>query len=67
MNGDKAVNALDSALLARYIGRWSGVAVDTDAADVNKDGKINALDSAILKRHIAKWPDYRTLPYKEGV
>ena len=63
VNGDGSVNALDSALLARYIGNWPGITIDRNAADVNHDGKVNALDSAILKRHLANWADYATLPH----
>lgn len=57
------VNALDSALLSRFIAKWQGVTINLDAADVNKDTKVNPLDSAILKRHIANWTAYKELPF----
>ena len=63
VDDNEKVNALDSAILSRFIAKWQGVTVNLDAADVNKDTKVNALDSAILKRHVANWAEYRSLPY----
>lgn len=63
VDDNEKVNAIDSAILSRFIAKWPGVMVNLDAADVNKDTKVNALDSAILKRHVANWAEYRSLPY----
>ena len=62
VNDDGKINAIDSALLARYIANWTGVTLNKNAADINADGRVNALDSAILKRHLACWDTYEVLP-----
>ena len=48
LNNDGKVNALDSAIMLKYI-----KAGETPAdADINSDGKVNALDSALLLKII---------------
>lgn len=61
VNGDDKVNAKDVMLLARYVSKWPGIVLNTEAADINADGKINAKDVMYMARCVAKWPGY-TLP-----
>ncbi|HEX2925814.1 MAG TPA: pectinesterase family protein [Ruminiclostridium sp.] len=52
VNADGAVNALDFALLKKYL--LSGVSdgMNLTAADLNKDGSVNAIDLALLKSYL---------------
>ena len=56
------VNAMDHALLGRYLAKWDVTLKRMDAADLDSSGKVNAMDHAILGRHLAKWEGYETLP-----
>lgn len=49
LNGDGSVDALDYALMKKYILYPTGD-VDLNVWDMNKDGEINALDLALLKK-----------------
>lgn len=51
VNVDKAVNALDLALLKKYLLNNSTV-IDLKNADLNGDGTVNALDYAALKKKL---------------
>lgn len=56
INGDGAVNAVDSNLLKRIIAgtlTYDDMTATMFAADVNDDGTVNAVDSNLLKRVIA--------------
>ena len=65
VNDDGSINALDRAVLARYLSKWIGYEqINTMAADVNCDGRVNTLDRAILARYISGWTGYETLPYE---
>lgn len=52
LNNDKEINAIDFALLKKYLldGDASGIALNS--ADINKDGAVNALDFATLKLYL---------------
>jgi hypothetical protein len=55
LNGDGSVNALDLAMLKKYLlGNISDFPVEDDlgAADVNGDQNIDALDYAVVKSYI---------------
>ena len=49
VNMDGTTNALDFALLKKYLLNPTGVSIDTLAADMNNDGSVNAIDLALLK------------------
>jgi hypothetical protein len=51
VNDDKMVNALDFALLKKYL-LDNSQKINTENADMNSDGVINALDFAKLKQLI---------------
>ena len=55
MNGDKVVNAKDSMIIRRHLGRAALLTEEGQkySADVNDDGKINAKDSLKLRRFLA--------------
>ena len=52
LNSDGVINALDFALMKKYL--LSGVSdnVNLSAADVNADGVVNAIDLALLKSYL---------------
>lgn len=54
LNGDGAVNGIDSGLLLQYLAEWDVEIVEA-AADVNADGVINGIDSGILLQYLAEW------------
>jgi hypothetical protein len=60
INGDGKINAIDYALLKRYV---LGTVMLCDdelvRADINNDEKINAIDYAMVKRYILKGPSER--------
>ncbi len=49
VNDDKTVDALDLALLKKYLLN-SSTTINTTNADMNKDGAIDAIDYALLKK-----------------
>lgn len=49
LNNDKEVNAIDFALLKKYILSGNADGINLVNADLNKDGAVNALDFASLK------------------
>ncbi|ADL52517.1 glycoside hydrolase family 9 protein [Clostridium cellulovorans] len=51
VNGDTKINAIDLAMLKKYILDNSTV-IKTANADMNNDGKINAIDLALLKKKL---------------
>ena len=60
INGDGKINAIDYALLKRYV--LGTVMLSDDElvrADINNDEKINAIDYAMVKRYILKGPSER--------
>lgn len=54
VNGDGEVNAIDGAILSRYLAKWK-VEINRANADINGDGEVNSADGALLSRHLAKW------------
>lgn len=54
VNGDGEVNAIDGAVLSRYLAKWK-VEINQANADINGDGEVNSADGALLSRHLAKW------------
>ena len=62
LNNDGAINALDFALLKKYL--MSGISdnINLAAADVNADGSVNAIDFALLKSYLLQ--KITSLPYK---
>jgi len=53
VNGDKVVNAIDFALLKKYLLGLSTLSEDTlKKVDLNQDSKVNAIDLAIFKQYI---------------
>ncbi|ADL52801.1 cellulase family glycosylhydrolase [Clostridium cellulovorans] len=59
LNNDKKVNAIDFALMKKYI-LDNSTPIDLKIADLNGDGKVNALDYAVFKKfllgQITKFP-----------
>lgn len=49
LNDDKEINAIDLALLKKYILSGNAEGINLVNADLNKDGEINSLDFASLK------------------
>ncbi len=67
IDSDGIVTNKDSAIVARYLARWTGYEVTNplynfDAADVDCDGVVTNKDSAIIARHLARWTGYEALP-----
>jgi len=52
INSDKTVNALDYALLKKYLLSGTSTGLDLKAADVNGDNTVNAIDFAVLKQYL---------------
>lgn len=52
VNSDGSVNAIDFALLKKYLLNSSSVTIDTTNADLNEDGVVNAIDFALLKKKL---------------
>ena len=52
LNSDGKIDALDFALLKKYILTGTSDGVNLQAADVNADGKVNAIDYATLKSYL---------------
>jgi len=63
VNNDGKVTAMDSTILARWLGKWENVVINEEAADVDADGNVTPLDLTILRRHLADWAGYEILPY----
>lgn len=53
-NGDGKANAMDVAVLQRYLNGWD-VTVAVATSDLNGDGKINAMDLGLLQRLLVGW------------
>jgi len=49
VNGDKVVNAMDYAILKKYLLNGSSVTINQANSDLNGDSKVNAIDFAKLK------------------
>lgn len=49
LNEDGSVDAIDFALLKKYLLDPSG-SIDTEISDINKDGEVNVLDLAAMKK-----------------
>jgi hypothetical protein len=49
VNMDGTTNAIDFAMLKKYLLNPTGTSIDTLAADMNNDGSVNAIDLALLK------------------
>lgn len=52
VNRDGAVDALDFALVKRYLLTGAEEGMDLHSADVNKDNSVNAIDLALIKSYI---------------
>lgn len=52
LNGDKVINALDFALLKKYLLEGTATNINLSAADINTDGAVNAIDLATLKSYL---------------
>jgi endoglucanase len=52
LNNDKQVDAIDFALLKKYLLNNEQEGISLKNADVNKDGEINAIDFANLKQYL---------------
>jgi hypothetical protein len=52
LNEDGAVDALDLALLKKYLLTGAAVKINLSAADVNASGTIDAIDLALLKSYL---------------
>ncbi len=52
VNRDGAVDALDFALVKRYLLTGADEGMDLHSADVNKDSSVNAIDLALIKSYI---------------
>ncbi len=52
INGDGIVNAVDVALLLKYISGIEVSYIDIDKADINSDGKYDILDVIALQKYI---------------
>ena len=60
-NNDGKINAVDKAVLNRYLAGWEGYkdrVTNKAAVDFNNDGKVNGVDKAILNRYLAGWEGY---------
>ncbi|MBQ9805139.1 MAG: hypothetical protein IJW49_01325 [Clostridia bacterium] len=56
VNLDGEVNAIDVAVLRRYLAGWPEYQeICSEVADVNKDDQINAIDVALIRRYLVKW------------
>ncbi len=65
-NGDGAVDAVDVAVLRRYIaGSWEGPFCE-EAADVNGDGELDSTDILLLRRYIVGGYGVVFTPRTEG-
>ncbi len=69
VDGDGIVTNKDSAIVARYLARWTGyeatnAAYNFNGADVDGDGVVTNKDSAIIARYLARWTGYEALPKK---
>ncbi len=67
LDNDGIVSNKDSAIVARYLARWSGYEITNplynfSAADVDCDGIVTNKDSATIARHLARWSGYEMLP-----
>lgn len=60
------VGLADVMQLRRYVAKWKGYTVNTDAADLDCNGKVSIRDVTILERYIAGWKGYETLPMKKS-
>lgn len=55
VNGDGAINVIDSNLIRRAAAKLGNLTdIQSVAADVNRDGKINVLDANLIRRYAAK-------------
>lgn len=55
VNGDGAINVIDSNLIRRAAAKLGDLTdIQNVAADVNRDGKINVLDANLIRRYAAK-------------
>lgn len=63
VNNDGKINSKDRILLSRYLAKWQGYSVGTNASDLNRDGVVDAKDRVILARRLARWDGFTTLPY----
>ena len=52
LNGDKQVDAIDFALLKKYLLNTDPTGINLRNADVNKDGEVNAIDFANLRLYL---------------
>jgi Dockerin type I repeat. len=55
VNADGSVNALDFALLKKYILTGASDGTNLQAADVNNDSSVNAIDLALLKSYLLEF------------
>lgn len=51
IDGNGRLNAVDVALVMRYIAGWD-IEIDTDSADIDESGKVNARDVILLMQTI---------------
>jgi len=61
VNGDGNVNAVDRAVLARYLAAWNGYTIVEANADINGDKVVDENDLDILTKYFAGWKDYQDL------
>jgi endoglucanase len=52
VNGDKVIDALDLALVKKFVMAQEGVFINIRVADVNGDGSVNAIDYALIKQYL---------------
>ena len=52
VNGDGTIDALDFALIKRYLLTGVTDGMNLQAADVNNDNSVNAIDLALIKSYI---------------
>ena len=45
----------DAITILKHVAEWQGIAIDTDAADVDASGKVDLNDAILVLRKIAGW------------
>ncbi len=55
MDGNGRINNRDLGVLQQYLGDWSDIEIDLEAADVTHDGKVNNRDLGLLQQYLGDW------------
>lgn len=55
VDGNGRINNRDLGVLQQYLGDWSDVQINLEAADVTHDGRVNNRDLGLMQQYLGDW------------